>query len=139
MPTSRKSRIKVISDAIRTHFKPLGIKDACAVCGKYQLVCEAHHLVPVHQQAKFCIDHDVAYWDLPVWFVWLCPTHHAVFHAFCDTLSSVSVETKASLIEDMTFEERNRMGRLFSLQTELRGKMLDIIIQRSPILNGSDR
>ena len=53
-------------------------KENCAICGKYALVAEAHHIIPLETQFNF---HKGTMAQIPD-HVWLCPTHHALVH-FC--------------------------------------------------------
>ena len=56
--------------------------DPCFVCGKYRHLCHAHHVIPVSQMAALCVSR-VTFKELekiPVRYIWLCPTHHALFH-----------------------------------------------------------
>lgn len=49
-------------------------REACAVCGQYQSVSEAHHIYPLSLQ--FSDGREMPLHD----HVWLCPTHHMIVH-----------------------------------------------------------
>lgn len=58
----------------RASFVPSKRK-ACEVCGKYETLCQAHHIKPLAFQwadGAEAVDHT---------HVWLCPTHHSAVHA----------------------------------------------------------
>lgn len=50
-------------------------KKACEVCGQYESLCQAHHVIPLS------IQWDRNYFDVDHSHVWLCPTHHAAVHS----------------------------------------------------------
>jgi hypothetical protein len=61
--------------AARRFFNP-GDREPCRVCGKFQTIAQAHHLIPLEAQFDKGVrvpNHD---------FVWLCPNHHEVVHMF---------------------------------------------------------
>lgn len=60
--------------AARLIFK-VGKRQPCFVCGKFQSITHAHHVIPLAAQYQrgFVLpdsEHE-----------WLCPTHHAILHA----------------------------------------------------------
>jgi len=61
----------------RANFNP-GRRQACLVCGRFDYVAQAHHVVPLGIQ----LDLGFEYPDHE--HVWLCPTHHAVIHILID-------------------------------------------------------
>lgn len=64
----------------RSAFNP-GEKRPCNICGRYQSVSHAHHIVPLHSQyGTDKVIHD---------YVWLCPTHHEGVHLLIDKCKSV--------------------------------------------------
>jgi hypothetical protein len=109
-------RKKIIAGEIRSAFKP-GKKKPCVVCGKYRAISEAHHLIPVHEQVDFCIEHGIKWLVLPVRFVWLCPTHHTIFHAFYGKRGKSQLEesVRLELLRDMPPVEREAMHFLLSI------------------------
>jgi hypothetical protein len=73
-----------IARFIRTVFKSAE-RQACVICGKYPSLTHAHHIIPVSEMASVIQRHNLNLldvWNLPVLIVWLCPTHHAAWHAF---------------------------------------------------------
>lgn len=61
--------------AARKDFEP-SARTPCAVCGQFEALTEAHHVIPLAvQYDKFFEqpNHD---------HVWLCPTHHTIVHLF---------------------------------------------------------
>ena len=79
MMSGARPRRKDWMQAARASFAP-SEREACAACGKYQSVSQAHHIYPLAQQYEDgrdqpCHDH-----------VWLCPTHHMVVHEIIDGL-----------------------------------------------------
>jgi hypothetical protein len=73
-----KEKSRWISTARRT-FSP-GARKACEVCGKYESVTQAHHAIPLIVQFY-------AGYEFPdESFHWLCPTHHAIVHAYIDAV-----------------------------------------------------
>ena len=63
---------KWIDDA-RNKFVPEE-KDNCIVCGKYLILTQAHHVIPLSYQFDHGIKNAFHY------CVWLCPTHHNMVH-----------------------------------------------------------
>lgn len=61
--------------AARQLFKPSD-RQPCWVCGKFQSITQAHHVVPLAEQYArgFEIPDNE--------HVWLCPNHHAIAHLF---------------------------------------------------------
>lgn len=61
--------------AARQLFKP-GERQPCWVCGKFQSITQAHHVVPLVEQYTrgFAVPDNE--------HVWLCPNHHAIAHLF---------------------------------------------------------
>lgn len=59
----------------RQIFDP-GEREECWVCGKFKSIAQAHHVIPLNLQYDrgFAVPDDE--------FVWLCPNHHAIAHAF---------------------------------------------------------
>jgi hypothetical protein len=74
---SIKEYEKIFIACARETFKP-GVKQPCAVCGKYQALTQAHHVVPLAVQLRdrFRMPYQA--------FEWLCPTHHIAVHLFID-------------------------------------------------------
>lgn len=61
--------------AARTVLEP-GDREPCCVCGQFQGISQAHHVVPLTAQ----YDRGFKYPDQA--YVWLCPNHHAMAHLF---------------------------------------------------------
>jgi hypothetical protein len=73
-----KEKSQWIAAARRT-FSP-GTRKPCEVCGKYETVTQAHHIIPLVVQFY-------AGYEFPdETFCWLCPTHHALVHAYIDAV-----------------------------------------------------
>ena len=98
----------------RLWFKP-GEKKPCAICGKYESVCEAHHIVPLSLQ----FDHG---FDIPNNnHIWLCPTHHAIAHKMINKLR----KGKAMAFKGVPEEELCLIDELIGVRfvTELYGEV----------------
>lgn len=61
--------------AARKSFVP-SRREACAVCGKFMGIAQAHHLVPL------ALQYDRGFERPDHEHVWLCPTHHTIVHLF---------------------------------------------------------
>ena len=59
----------------RGSFEP-GNREACVICGKFQNIAQAHHLIPLEDQ------YDRGFQPPNQKFVWLCPSHHDTVHVF---------------------------------------------------------
>lgn len=59
----------------RRFFQP-GDRAPCVVCGKFKVIAQAHHIVPLEQQ------YDDGYEVPDQRYVWLCPNHHELVHVF---------------------------------------------------------
>ncbi len=69
----RKKRRRQWLLAARAAFTP-GDRHPCVICGAYQGLAHAHHVLPLSIQFNAGLaepDHE---------FVWLCPTHHEAAH-----------------------------------------------------------
>ncbi|WP_409188418.1 hypothetical protein [Bradyrhizobium sp. RDM4] len=64
-------------DIARLSFRP-GKRQPCHICGRFEYVTEAHHVVPIGQQF------DRGFAEPHHEHVWLCPTHHAIVHVLVD-------------------------------------------------------
>lgn len=107
---------KTISRLIRELFAVTEPPQPCLVCGKYRHVCHAHHVIPVHQMARLCARKGVALRDfarLPVRFIWLCPTHHALFHLLDRPHSDARGQ---EIIEDLGIEEYRALKVIWAAQ-----------------------
>lgn len=72
------------SRLIRDLFPPPKQKEPCWVCGKYKSISHAHHVIPVSEIARLCAGANIPLSllpQLPIRYIWLCPNHHAIFHA----------------------------------------------------------
>jgi len=63
--------------AARLAFVP-SRRSACFVCGKFESVAQAHHLIPLSEQ------YDNGFRAANHTHEWLCPTHHAILHLWID-------------------------------------------------------
>lgn len=96
--------------AARVMFDP-GHRQACAVCGKYEGLTEAHHTLPLWVQFEAGAVAPIQDFD------WLCPTHHCAQHIFInDILAKV---TKS--IPGLPPDESDSLHRL-------NAKMVDLLI-----------
>lgn len=102
---------------IRAIFQPSTERESCAVCDKYKSITEAHHVIPVAEMATLCHKAKVLAYrleKLPVYFMWLCPNHHALFHL----LSGMKGKSKSqaehlAIIHDIGIEEHKAMKTVF--------------------------
>lgn len=69
----------------RLKFSPPDRRQPCVICGKYEGLTEAHHVVPLGVQFDAGAIEPIQDFD------WLCPTHHAAQHVFiADLLAKVT-------------------------------------------------
>lgn len=57
-------------------------REPCLVCGKFEKITQAHHVVPLNDQFERgfeVTDHE---------HEWLCPNHHVILHLWIDRSSS---------------------------------------------------
>lgn len=80
-------------------------KQPCFICGKYKAITELHHLIPVSEMARFVIEHKLFTTPLYIPTAWLCPNHHAIWHAIKGTQSHNAL---LALSVDMPEEELKR-------------------------------
>jgi hypothetical protein len=78
------------------------LRQACAICGKYRGVSQAHHTFPLSLQYDCNVrepnhEHD-----------WLCPTHHTAIHVVIDAL----VANRQPKLDGIPPEERDAIARL---------------------------
>jgi hypothetical protein len=59
----------------RNVFDP-GNREPCVICGKFQSITQAHHLIPLEDQ------YDGGFEIPNQEFAWLCPSHHDTVHLF---------------------------------------------------------
>jgi hypothetical protein len=67
--------------AARQEFEPRR-RAPCFVCGKFEAITQAHHVVPLNEQFECgfgVADHE---------HEWLCPNHHVTLHLWIDRSSS---------------------------------------------------
>lgn len=103
--------------AIRGTWTLSGERQPCAVCGKYKSITEVHHIIPASKLADIFIEHNVnidILMKLDVLLIWLCPNHHALFHA----IENLTSKSALLLIEDVGIEEYQSLEPLFTLQSE---------------------
>ncbi|RTE88237.1 hypothetical protein D6B98_36955 [Bradyrhizobium sp. LVM 105] len=83
-------------------------REACFVCGKFQSISQAHHVVPLGEQ--FDRGFSVANHE----HEFLCPNHHAILNLWID--DDISHQRRgrraAPTFEDLTNEEVERMFQL---------------------------
>ena len=79
----------------RGSFDP-GNREACVICGKFQNITQAHHLIPLEDQ------YDRGFQPPNQEFVWLCPSHHDTVHVFIsqnEQKITVAISGEGSLSE----------------------------------------
>lgn len=93
--------------AARMAFEPRR-REACFVCGKFQSIAQAHHVVPLGEQFDRgfpAADHEHEF---------LCPNHHFILHLWID--DDISHQRRgrraAPTVDDLTNEEIERMLQL---------------------------
>jgi hypothetical protein len=85
----------------RLAFDP-GCRAPCAVCGAYESLTQAHHVVPLSIQFELGLDEPLHC------FEWLCPTHHTALHLIIDALI-VNVQPK---LEGVPPDERVELDKI---------------------------
>lgn len=89
-------------------------REHCFVCGKYQSITHAHHVIPVAEVATLFTKADVQpeeAMDFRMAYIWLCPNHHTIFHL----IHNRSMRNILTLAEDIGEDEVNSMKRVFDL------------------------
>ena len=73
-------------------------KEPCYICGKYELVCQWHHIITLDEAARILSSgvHEVI--ETPL--VSLCPTHHALIHKYLSRSEPDCYVALAELMED---------------------------------------
>jgi hypothetical protein len=107
---------QAMASLIRQAFPAPQERQACAVCGKYASITQAHHAIPVYQIADLCVEQSATLEQierLPIRFVWLCPTHHVLFHAVYDTRST---DRHMEIMHDIGLDEWRQLAALQKLQ-----------------------
>mgnify|MGYP001563316190 CR=1 FL=1 len=105
--------------ASRQIFEP-GPRGSCCVCGKFQSIAQAHHVVPLAAQ------YDRGFRLPNCERVWLCPNHHAMLHIIIpdDNLS----------MTDSAFRARNRRaGTVLEDLSEDEFKTIMELVRRSMV------
>lgn len=108
------SSTRFVASLIRSVFIIPRDQQPCAVCERYACITEAHHVIPVKQLAKMCVQAGVTIDQLerlPVRYIWLCPNHHALFHY----IESRRHRTK-TLLECIDGEELHSLKIMWDLQ-----------------------
>lgn len=80
-------------------------REACAVCGRYKALAQAHHVFPLGEQFDARVSepiHD---------HVWLCPTHHAGVHFIINAFTGC----REPYCHDMSPEENAACDRIVAL------------------------
>ncbi len=67
--------------AARLEFQP-GRRQACFVCGGFEPIAQAHHVVPLNEQFEHGFDKPDHEYE------WLCPNHHVILHLCIDRSAS---------------------------------------------------
>lgn len=96
---------RVVMDHIRKNTDRSN-PEPCHICGKYQEIAHQHHLYPVAKLAQWAIDNNWLARPFRIPVVWLCPNHHAMFHAL------VRKKPILSLWGDLSDGETERMESL---------------------------
>lgn len=99
MAAERQAVKKAWIASARLGFSP-GLRQSCAVCGKYKSLTEAHHVVPLGLQFEAGATDPIQEYR------WLCPTHHAAEHVIIAAL----IKTIQPDLEGMPAEERDALS-----------------------------
>lgn len=97
-----------------------GKREACFMCGRFASITQAHHVVPVKELAGTCKDIGTIFFNLPVWFVWLCPNHHLAWHIVANLKEDRAIE----VIGDLTVAEAEKFTALADLVKTQRKEIL---------------
>jgi predicted HNH restriction endonuclease len=100
----------------RKVFAPSG-RQPCFVCGKFESIIQAHHVVPLTTQ------YDRGYKVPDNEHVWLCPNHHTMAHLYIlnddrsmtERAMKSRASTTAALNSDLSDHEFERMMELMHL------------------------
>lgn len=95
----------------RRFFEP-GNREPCAVCSKFRVITQAHHIVPL--EAQF----DSAYRTPDHRYVWLCPNHHELVHIVIG--GAERRKTALATSGDLSDEEFKRLMHIFGLSASER-------------------
>jgi hypothetical protein len=79
-------------------------KRACYVCGRYQGISQAHHLIEIGKVAKVLRAMAIYDWAPSIPSVSLCPNHHAYEHLMRRAKKPLSPEISRALDELSDFE-----------------------------------
>lgn len=93
----------------RRCFDP-GDREPCAVCGKFRVIAEAHHVVPLEAQ------YDRGYSEPDHGYIWLCPNHHQMVHVFLKRVDRRVTLTFAD--NDLSDKEFDAIQELFKLSAK---------------------
>ncbi len=92
----------------RASFAP-SARRACAVCGKYASLTQAHHVVPLAFQARasrMVVNHE---------HEWLCPTHHAAVHVLIGRHVPNATEARIAVTVDLGRESPEALAKALEI------------------------
>ena len=117
MPSAKAARSAWIQ-AARTGFNP-GPRQPCSICGRFQALSEAHHIIPLSWQYDFQLDApDQSH-------AWLCQTHHAAAHKMLDDLISGT----STYIDGLDPDHREMLDAMLVLPfAKLYGEKLSVMM-----------
>jgi len=92
-------------------------KEPCYICGKYELVCEWHHVIPLDEAARILSSGVHEAIETPL--VSLYPTHHALIHKYLSGSEPDCCVALAQVLEDGGKKARkvllDRVNRLIQM------------------------
>ncbi len=101
-------------------------RQPCFICDKYASLCHGHHVMGCREVAEYCASYEdirglplTLPSDVPV--VFLCPTHHALWHRLSDAHGP---ELHASSLLDLTPDEDNRYAQLDRLYRSFKEELI---------------
>lgn len=119
VPESKISRA-AIKRMVRSKSRP-GRREECAVCGGWRAITHGHHLVSVGVVAEVLESIAVFGWAPEIPVVFLCPNHHAVWHA----IEEGGDEVLRRFLADMSDAEMDRTVELAHRRDAARNAVFD--------------
>lgn len=112
---SMDEQSEVVAIAKRLRNKAKGEKQPCYICGKHGLIAERHHIIPVAELALYI--HRSQLSKVNYLTVWLCPNHHAYWHALEACTSKAG---RISIFATMTDDERLKLLEILERKLQFR-------------------
>lgn len=114
----------ISSEQYRLLYKPKE-KQSCYICGKYKPVCEAHHVLKVSRAIEIINQYEYQ-GEITIRIVWLCPTHHALYHKFGSGLRGQKL---FEVVDCFSREEYDLLGEIITMARADESNLLYTIIE----------